>query len=94
VSAGEGITEVTGLWSKSHWRQHPLLCSIAMSTPPESANDRRAVPRDIRDGEHDMLAEAMSSNPQEAPTRAGAMKALIWLGVLLAAAAGIWLGFR
>jgi hypothetical protein len=65
-----------------------------MSTPPESANDRRAVPRNIRDGEHDLLEESISSNPQEAAKRASGVRLVLWLVVLLAAAAGLWFALR
>jgi len=61
-----------------------------MSLPGETANDRRAVPRHIRDSEHDTLDETMSREPL--PGRR------VWLWtyavVLLAGGFGLWITLR
>jgi hypothetical protein len=65
-----------------------------MSLPGETSNDRRAVPRHIRDGEHDMLDEAMRHAP--APRRAARAGLLLWIcvAVLAAGAVGLWIALR
>jgi len=60
-----------------------------MSLPPDSANDRRAVPRHIRDGEHDSWEDG--SIVQEDRAAAWRRPALwILLAVLAALFAGAW----
>jgi len=56
-----------------------------MSLPPDSANDRRAVPRHIRDGEHDMWRDGLGDAPgAERPARAGRL----WIVLLVLVIAG------
>ena len=68
-----------------------------MDLPPDSTreptNDRRAVPRHIRDGEHDMIDEAMGQPPVE-KTNTGRMLLWFCLVVLAAGAVGLWLANR
>lgn len=61
-----------------------------MSLPGETSNDRRAVPRHIRDGEHDMLDETMGREPP--PGRR--MWLWIYVVVLLAGGFGLWITLR
>jgi hypothetical protein len=65
-----------------------------MNLPGETANDRRAVPRHIRDGEHDMLEESMSRAPP--PGRAAGRWMWLWICVvvLLAGGFGLWIALR
>jgi len=62
--------------------------------PGETSNDRRAVPRHIRDGEHDTLDEAMSREPR--PGRAAGRRMWLWIYavVLLAGGFGLWISLR
>jgi hypothetical protein len=60
-----------------------------MSTPEEPANDRRSVPRHLRDGENDLLAStgtfgqrAMDARPRRV---SGWVVALLALAAVLAA---------
>jgi hypothetical protein len=64
-----------------------------MDLPGETANDRRAVPRHIRDGEHDMLEETMSREPSR---RAAGRRTWLWIYVvvLLAGGFGLWITLR
>lgn len=61
-----------------------------MNLPPDSPNDRRAVPRHIRDGEHEMWQDA-------AETAAGAAgprrrwRVLVFVVVVAALVLGLWL---
>jgi len=58
-----------------------------MDLPPTSANDRRAVPRHMRDGEHHEWDEAAAG---QAPRRRAALWILL---AALAIAAGLWAWF-
>jgi len=58
-----------------------------MNTPP--GNERRAVPRHIRDAEHDMSRD-LPAVP-ERPGTAG--RRLRWIGLLLVAALGLGLWY-
>jgi len=60
-----------------------------MSLPPDSANDRRAVPRHIRDGEHDMWRDGLGEVPA-GPHRPAYMIRL-WIGVGALVIAGLLL---
>jgi hypothetical protein len=62
-----------------------------MSLPPptpKEANDRRAVPRHIRDGEHDGWQDAVEQSSGAAPAR----RFRLWMFrvVIAAAIAGLW----
>jgi hypothetical protein len=59
-----------------------------MNLPP-AKDERRAVPRHIRDGEHDMLEETSSFSEGGAPAR----RARIWLYLAAVAALGIGIWF-
>lgn len=67
-----------------------------MNLPPESSreppNDRRSVPRHIRDGEHDSWEDTMAGVPAG---RAARLR-VVWIcvAVVLAAALGAWLALR
>jgi hypothetical protein len=60
-----------------------------MNLPGENGRDRRAVPRHIRDGEHDMLAEAVN---RDAPRRS--VRPWICVAVLLAGGVALWIALR
>ena len=67
-----------------------------MNLPPELSreptNDRRSVPRHIRDGEHDSLEDTMAG----VPTGRAVRLRVVWIcvAVALAAALGAWLVLR
>jgi hypothetical protein len=61
-----------------------------MNLPPEPKDDRRAVPRHIRDGEHDMLEDTLGSNPAVAAAPGRRSRLWIYIAVVLAAGAGLW----
>jgi hypothetical protein len=63
-----------------------------MNLPGEPTNDRRAVPRHIRDGEHDSWEDTMAGVPagKAAPLR----MVLICVAVALAAGLGAWFVLR
>jgi hypothetical protein len=65
-----------------------------MNLPGETASDRRAVPRHIRDGEHDMIDEAMGQVPP--PQGWTGRRVWLWICVAVTAAAGfgLWLTLR
>jgi hypothetical protein len=63
-----------------------------MNLPGEPTNDRRAVPRHIRDGEHDGWEDTMAADP--AGKRARTRLLLIYLAVLLAVGFGLWFGLH
>jgi hypothetical protein len=67
----------------------------AMSLPEDSDNDRRAVPRHLRDGENDLLSStgAFGQRTEDAASRRGRAWALI-IGGLTAALALGWLLLR
>ena len=58
-----------------------------MNPPPTSANERRAVPRHMRDGEHHEWDEAAAAKAGGEPRR----RPLLWILVAaLAVVAGLW----
>ncbi|MEJ0086463.1 MAG: hypothetical protein WDO72_12315 [Pseudomonadota bacterium] len=59
----------------------------------EPTTDRRAVPRHIRDGEHDVIDEAVAPAGAE---KAAIRRMLLWIcaAILLAGAFGLWLTMR
>ena len=60
-----------------------------MTLPPHSPNERRAVPRHIRDGEHDMLHDAVEGAPRTGnPGRR--WRVLVYLAVAAALVLGLW----
>ena len=65
-----------------------------MNLPGETANDRRAVPRHIRDGEHDMLEESMSREPPSRSATGRRMWLWIYVVVVLAGGFGLWITLR
>ena len=58
-----------------------------MDLPPTSANERRAVPRHMRDGEHVPWDEAAAAEGGQAPRRRPALGLLL---DALAILAGLW----
>ena len=66
-----------------------------MESPGEPANDRRAVPRHLRDGEHDPTTSGVFSMRAEdlRGVRRGRLWALLVLALALAAAAA-WYALR
>jgi hypothetical protein len=63
-----------------------------MNMPGEPPNDRRAVPRHIRDGEHDSFEDTMAGVPAGGPGRSRLMWVLV--AVALAGVAGAWFALR
>ena len=66
-----------------------------MGSPEDSGNDRRAVPRHLRDGENDLLSStgAFGQRAEDATAGRGRGWALILFAVALAVAAG-WFFLR
>jgi hypothetical protein len=66
----------------------------AMGSPEDSDNDRRAVPRHLRDGENDLLSStgAFGQRTEDAASRRGRW-ALILFALAVVAAAG-WFFLR
>ena len=64
-----------------------------MDLPPdlsrEPTNDRRSVPRHIRDGEHDSLEDTMAGMPPASGPRL--VTVLICIAAALAVAFGAWI---
>jgi hypothetical protein len=63
----------------------------AMSSPDESGNDRRAVPRHLRDGENDLLSSTGAFGQRAGDARPG--RARGWALLLAAVAAALALGW-
>jgi hypothetical protein len=63
-----------------------------MNIPADPTNERRAVPRHIRDGEHDSWEDTMAGVPPGGAGRSRLLWALIAAG--LAALAGAWFALR
>jgi hypothetical protein len=57
-----------------------------MTQPEQPANDRRSVPRHIRDAEHDMSRDL----PAGQETAGRHSRLWIWLAVALALGTGLW----
>jgi hypothetical protein len=65
-----------------------------MNLPGEPTNDRRSVPRHIRDGEHDSWEDTLAGVPREQAVRTRMLRVLSYLAAALAAALGAWLALR
>lgn len=61
--------------------------NLPRNVPRDPTNDRRTVPRHIRDGEHDTIEEAMSSF--ERPPASPLGRVLMWCGLLALLAGGL-----
>jgi len=63
-----------------------------MNLPPDSSreptNDRRSVPRHIRDGEHDSFEDTMAGIPPASGPRL--VTVLVCIAAVLVAAFGAW----
>ena len=66
----------------------------AMSSPDESDNDRRAVPRHLRDGENDLLSSSGAFGQRAEDARSRVRVWALILGALAAALALGWLLLR
>lgn len=62
-----------------------------MNLPPDSPNERRAVPRHIRDGEHDMWHDVLEAAPGAGNPRRR-RRVLVYLGAAFLAMAALVLG--
>jgi hypothetical protein len=65
-----------------------------MNPPGEPAEDRRAVPRHIRDGEHDSWEDTLSGVPQGRAGKLRLILVVICVAVALAAASYAWFALR
>jgi hypothetical protein len=84
-----------GLWNKSHWQPQPSFHRVAgMNLPADPPDDRRTVPRHIRDGEHDVLDETKGSPPREPETAGRRARWWIYFVALGAAGFGVWFSLR
>ena len=61
-----------------------------MNQPPGSSNDRRHLPRHIRDGEHEMWHDAGDAGAGT-PSGTRLWRLLVYLVVAAAVIAGLWL---
>jgi hypothetical protein len=62
-----------------------------MNLPPDSANDRRTVPRHLRDSEHGMSADNSGLYARRTDGASGPGRVVIWSGIALGAvAAALW----
>lgn len=78
---------------KSHWPRVVRTHRVSrMNMPGEPPNDRRAVPRHIRDGEHDSFEDTMAGVPAGGSGRSRLMWMLV--AVALAGLAGAWFALR
>jgi len=85
-----------GLWSKSHPPlRYGKVCGMTLPPKTASGDERRTVPRHLRDSEHDMGGTAPGSGMRAGDAHDGGRRLRNWLfaGLLLAVAAGLWLGF-
>lgn len=58
--------------------------------PGEPTNERRSVPRHIRDGEHDNWDDNVPSGSASRP----GVRISIWTAVVLAIGAAVWIALR
>jgi hypothetical protein len=81
------------MWSKS--QPAPRYGKVrAMTLPPSPPDDRRSVPRHLRDSEHDMSGSAPGSGMRAEDARGG-LGPRIWIyAAIFAVVAGIgfWFG--
>jgi hypothetical protein len=77
-----------GLWSNSHWFGAGVKVG-GMNLPPDSPRERRAVPRHIRDGEHEMWQDGVDAAPGAGPGRR--WRVLVYVAVAAALVLGLWL---
>jgi len=76
-----------GLWSNSHWSGRGVKVR-GMNLPPGSSNERRHLPRHIRDGEHEMLHEVAEGAASATPGRR--WRLLVYVVLIAAVVAGLW----
>jgi hypothetical protein len=78
----------TGLWSNSHWPRRGVTVR-GMDLPPGSSNERRHLPRHIRDGEHEPWQDA--GEIAAGAARPGRRRLVLLCVVLIAAlVVGLW----
>jgi hypothetical protein len=84
-----------GLWSKSHTpKPYGKVCGMTLPPNPAS-DDRRTVPRHLRDSEHDMTGSAPGSGMRVGDAHDAGRRWRNWLyaGLLVAlVGASLWLG--
>jgi hypothetical protein len=79
------------MWSKSHWPPAGGGHKVdGMNLPGEPANERRAVPRHIRDGEHDSFEDTLAGVPPVRTAKSRLAVMLICVAVALVAATCAW----
>ena len=62
-----------------------------MNLSGDPTEDRRSVPRHIRDGEHDSWEDTMAGVPSASGSNPRLVMVLIGVAVALAAGVGVWL---
>lgn len=77
-----------GLWSNSHWPGTGVKVR-GMDLPPGSTNERRHLPRHIRDGEHEMWHDA-AEGAANAGNPGRRWRVLVYLILAAAVIAGLW----
>lgn len=66
-----------------------------MNLPPDPGHERRAVPRHMRDGEHDPLADTGIFGSRASDVRGGRGRMIVYAVLVLAAAgAAAWFALR
>ena len=66
-----------------------------MNLPPDPSHERRAVPRHMRDGEHDPLADTGIFGSRTSDVGGGRARMIVYaLLVLAAAGVAAWFGLR
>ena len=97
MSAGFGIPEVVAAPQRrdAHGTVEQFTLARAgikvrgMNLPPGSTNDRRHLPRHIRDGEHEMWQDAGETTAGSA-SRPRRWRMLAWVVLVAALVAGLW----
>jgi hypothetical protein len=66
-----------------------------MNSPQQPANDRRAVPRHMRDGEHELMEQTGSFQARATDVKGGRGRMILYaLLVLGAAGVAAWFGLK
>lgn len=82
------LRSATGLWSNSHWPRGGVTVR-GMELPPGSSNERRHLPRHIRDGEHEPWHEAGDA-AANAPPSGRRWRVLVYVILVAAVVVALW----